>query len=111
MKIIGSVKLEGGRLLTAKNASKITARKIIATDKYGNRILLKPDGTIIGPFGPTQAYYQVWKIHRDENGYCWREVTHGGGICGYAENIRELVIKTIFGLCYDIVIEVEEGAQ
>jgi hypothetical protein len=110
MRIIATVKLQGGRLLTAANADKIFAQKLTPSDRWGNRLGKPVGGGYTDYQGrPCEAYFQKWKIHKDEKGFCWREVSHGSGICGYAGNVRELVIKTLFGFSSDIVVEVEEG--
>lgn len=109
MRIIGSVKLEGGRLLTAKNAPHIFARKMTPTDRHGNN-LTKADGEGYLDYQrrPCAAYFQKWKIVKSPKGFCWEEVSHGGGICGYADTVRELVIKTLFGITSNIEVEFEE---
>lgn len=107
--IIAHIKLDGGRKLTAKNSTHIIARALNPTDRCGNR--LDKDGkSPIYERRNDAPYFQTWKIHKDAKGYCWREVTHGAGICGYGRTVRELVIKTlccgIFGPREDIVVEV-----
>ena len=103
--IIAHIKLDGGRLLSAKNANKIIARALKPSDKSGNRL-----PSPIFRYKDDPPYFQQWKIHHDAKGYCWKEVTHGAGICGYGRSVRELVIKTlccgIFGPREDIVVEV-----
>lgn len=107
--IIAHIKLDGGRLLTAKNANNITARALNATDRSGNR-LDKEGKSPIYERRNDPPYFQQWKIHKDAKGYCWREVTHGSGICGHGRSVRELVIKTLccglFGPRDGIVVEV-----
>lgn len=103
------IQLDGGRLLSAKNANKIIARALKPSDKSGNR--LDKDGkSPIYERRNDPPYFQRWNIHKDAKGYCWREVTHGAGICGYGRTVRELVIKTLccglFGPREDIVVEV-----
>lgn len=89
MKITASIKLEGGKLLTAANAHKIFA---IRTDKTAPR--------------------KRWKIVENHHGFIFWEVTHGGGICGYHPNIRALVIATLLGNCGDdIEVHFEGGEQ
>lgn len=103
--ILAHIKLDGGSLLTAKNSNNIIARALKPSDKSGNRL-----PTPIERYRNDPPYFQRWKIHHDAKGYCWKEVTHGGGICGYARSVRELVIKTLccglFGPREDIVVEV-----
>ena len=107
--ITANVKLNGGRLLSAKNANNIIARALTATDKWGNR--LDKDGkSPIYERRNDPPYFQRWTIHKEAEGYCWKEVTSGSGICGLARTVRELVIKTLccglFGPRENIVVEV-----
>jgi hypothetical protein len=104
-RIIAHIKIAGGSLLTAANAPRIVARALKPSDKSGNRL-----PSPIARYKDDPPYFQRWTIHRDEKGYCWKEVTHGAGICGYGRTVRELVIKTLccglFGPRDDIVVEV-----
>jgi hypothetical protein len=52
-------------------------------------------------------YYEVWKIKKEPKGYIFREVFHGGGICGCKPTVRELVISTLCGFSNNIVVEVD----
>lgn len=99
--IIAHIKLDGGRLLSAKNAHRIVARTTRPSDKSGNRL-----PSPIERYRNDPPYFQRWVIHKDVKGYCFREVNHGGGICGYRKTVRSLVASALLGLSGDIVVEV-----
>lgn len=40
------------------------------------------------------AYYEKWKIVKEDKGYIFREVTHNGGICGHHKTLRSLIISS-----------------
>jgi len=99
--IIAHIKLDGGRLLSAKNASKIIARSTRPSDKSGNRL-----PSPIHRYKDDPPYFQKWVIRKEPKGYIFREVNHGGGICGCHKTVRRLVEATLCGLSSDIVVEV-----
>jgi hypothetical protein len=45
-------------------------------------------------------------IRKEQKGYIFREVEHGGGICGTHKTVRRLVESTLCGLSSDIIVEV-----
>lgn len=98
-KIIASVKLEGGALLSEKNAHRIVARSTRPSDRQGNRLPASHTGPV---------YQQEWRIQKEPKGFIFREVTHHGGICGHHPNVRALVIATLCGLSDSIEVFVED---
>lgn len=91
------VKLDGGRLLSAKNADKIIARSLKPTDRYGNT--LDKDGkSPIYELRSEPPYFRRWSVKKEKEGFIFREVGSNSGICGHAKSVRELVIKTLCGL-------------
>jgi hypothetical protein len=77
-------RIEGGKFLTATNAFRIVARS------------LRPQ---TGHFGMAEDYRETWVIKPDrKKGYHFVEITHCGGICGYAPTVRLLVLRSGFGL-------------
>jgi hypothetical protein len=101
--IIAHTKLDGGKLLSAKNAHNIVARSTVATDRMGNRIESSP-------CADKTPYFQKWVIQKEAKGYIFREVSHGGGICGCHPTVRQLVVSTLalFGPS-KIIVEVLDG--
>lgn len=94
--ITATVRLENGSLLTEANMGRIVARS--------SRLCTN----VIHPKIDPKTYREKWVIRKDPEGFIFVEVTHGGGICGHARNVRQLVIKTLFGLSGDISVEVED---
>lgn len=99
------VRMEGGRFLTAANASKIIARSTRGTDRSGNRL-----PSPIEKYKNDPPYFQKWVIRKDRQGYHFQEVNHGGGICGYRKTVRELVLCLFCSLSSDIVVEFDPAA-
>jgi hypothetical protein len=97
--ITAKIKVNGGRLLSAANAPRIIARDTRPTDKMGNSL-----PSPIFRFKNDPPYFQKWVIKKEPKGYIFREVTHGGGICGCHPTVRDLVISTLFS--NHIVVEV-----
>jgi hypothetical protein len=108
------VRVDGGRLLTAANAHRIKCVSLVPSDRMGNR-LEKHAGKDVSPIYELRnepPYFQEWRIFRSLKGYAFREIKHGGGICGYKCTVRELVISAsvfgIFGPCGERVVQVED---
>jgi len=99
--IIAHIKLDGGSLLSAKNAHRIIARSTRPSDRMGNRL-----PSPIERFKNDPPYFQKWVIRKEDKGYIFREVEHGGGICGCHKTVRRLVESTLCGLSSDIIVEV-----
>jgi hypothetical protein len=99
--IIAHIKLDGGSLLSAKNSHRIIARSTRPSDKSGNRL-----PTPIERYRNDPPYFQKWVIRKEKDGYIFREVNHGGGICGAHKTVRRLVEATLCGLSSDILVEV-----
>jgi len=78
------------------------ARSTRPTDKYGNSL---PSPILRLKNDP--PYFQKWVIKKESKGYIFREVTHGGGICGCHRTVRQLVISTLCGMSSDINVTVE----
>jgi hypothetical protein len=106
--IIAHIKLDGGKLLSAKNAHRIVARSTKPTDRSGNTL---------DQYGnsPTYShkdeppYFQQWIIKKEKKGFIFRERSHYGGICGHSRTVRQLVIQTLTGLgSTNIIVEVTE---
>lgn len=95
-------RIEGGKFLAEKNARCIVARS------------LRPQS---GHVGMAEDYRETWVIKRDpKKGFHFVEITHVGGICGYAPTVRLLVLRSGFGLFgpnvdREIVIVSPEEAQ
>lgn len=87
------IRLEGGQLLSEANAQSIIARH-------------QPFADMTPGF---QAYFQRWVVRKEPQGFIFREVSHGAGICGHHPTVRQLVIATLCGLSSDIIVEVEEA--
>jgi len=103
--IIAVCKLVGGKHISAKNADRIIARSTEPTDKWGNR--LNKDGVSpIFELRNQPPYFQRWIIKKEKEGYCFREVSHGGGICGAFPTVRGLVMATC-QRAPRIIVEVE----
>lgn len=102
--IIARVTLDGGTLLSAANAHRIMARDTRPSDRMGNR-----HPSPLHRYKNDPPYFQRWTIKKEPEGFIFREVTHNGGLCGHADNVRQLVIKTLCGLCGEhIIVEVED---
>lgn len=78
-----------GRLLSAANASKITCRSTRPTDKSGNSL-----PSPIARHRDDPPYFQRYQIKKEKQGFIFREVTNGSGICGHHATVRALVINT-----------------
>lgn len=100
--ITASIHLHGGRLLTAANASKITARATRPTDRCGNTL-----PTPIERYRNDPPYFQQWVIKKETRGFIFREISNGLGICGHHPSIRALVTATLCGGYGDRNIVVE----
>lgn len=87
--ITARVSLDGGSLLSEANMHRITVRSTKPTDRMGNR--LSDDYT-------GQQYFQKWVVKKEPEGFIFREVSHNAGLCGHAANVRQLVIRALFGL-------------
>lgn len=103
------VSVAGGRVLTAKNAHRITARSTRASDRMGNA-LDKLGKSPIFRLRDEPPYFQRWVIKKEKEGFIFREVQSNSGICGHAPTVRKLVIKSLSGfsalLGGHIVVEV-----
>ena len=97
--ITAKIKLSGGRLLSSANAHRIIARDTRASDKMGNSL-----PSPIYEYRNDPPYFQKWVIKKEPKGYIFREVNHGGGICGCHPTVRDLVLSTVFS--NHIVVEV-----
>jgi len=99
--ILAHIKLDGGSLLSAKNASRIIARATWPSDRSGNRL-----PSPIERYKHDPPYFQKWVIRKESKGYIFREVHHGAGICGCHKTVRKLVEATLCGLARGIIVEV-----
>ena len=90
MNLKAHVHIVGGRLLTAKNASRIVARSTRPTDPCGNSL-----PSPIDRYRNTPPYFQRWTIQKEPNGFIFREVNNGSGINGYHKTVRDLVMATL----------------
>lgn len=50
-------------------------------------------------------YYDTWKLKKEEEGYIFREITHGGGINGHHKTYRQAIFKA---LSHRIIISIPE---
>lgn len=82
-KISVHYRIDGGKLLSAKNAHRIVAR------------CFQPQR---GHVGMAEDYKETWVIKKEAKGFCFTEITHGGGICGHAPSVRLLVLRSSFAL-------------
>lgn len=106
--ITARVTLDGGTLLSTANAHRIIARDTRPSDRSGNR-LREGEKSPIERYKNDPPYFQRWTVKKEPEGFIFREVTHNGGLCGHADNVRQLVIKTLCGLCGEhIIVEVED---
>lgn len=75
------------QLVNGKFVSKRNINKIIAVN---SELCTHVKGYGIDP----KTYYEKWTIKKEDKGYIFREITHGGGINGHHKTIRELVMAT-----------------
>lgn len=99
------IKLTGGNLLSAANASRIVARATSATDRFGNA--LTKGQSPIDRLRGEPPYMQRWVVKKEPEGYIFREVSHNGGTCGHHPTVRALVQATLTRT-FGIVVEVAE---
>ena len=111
-RILAHITLDGGSLLSSKNAHKIVARSTKPTDRYGNT-LDKNGKSPIGHLQNEPPYFRRWAVKKEKEGFIFREVNSNSGICGHAPTVRALVIKALCGISAapgsaHIVVEVAE---
>lgn len=41
------------------------------------------------------AYYNFWRIDKEEKGYIFKEINSGCGICGYLPTVKELIFQAL----------------
>lgn len=99
------IKLTGGNLLSAANASRIIARATSPTDRYGNA-LTKGQSPIERLRGEP-PYMQRWAVKKEPEGFIFREVTNNSGTCGHHPTVRALVQATLTRT-FGIIVEVAE---
>lgn len=94
------VQLQNGQLLSSKNHKRIVARSTTVCTNVIHREI------------DNKTYHEEWRISRECKGYIFREVKHGGGICGHHPSVRALVLATLCGLAgAHIRVMVEEDSD
>src|SRR4051812_49408150 len=100
MKTIGiQIRLTGGAPISNRNAPRIFARSTRATDRAGNTLRngLSPINN------STEIYHQRYAVKKEPEGYIFREVNNGAGICGHHSSVRRLLIATLLPFPYFII--------
>lgn len=105
MKLTAHIKITGGNLLSAANASRIVARATRQTDEYGNALV--KGRSPIDRLRDEPPYTQVWRLKKEPEGYIFREVRNNQGICGHRKTVRAQVAAVLVG-GYGINVEVEQ---
>lgn len=76
------VRIENWRLVSVANKARLVVR--------GTKDISE---TVRG-CGLTPEYRELWVVMHEQDGYIWREVTHGMGINGHHPTLRDLVRST-----------------
>jgi hypothetical protein len=92
------IRIENWRLVSAAN----TARLVVRGTKDISR-------NVLGR-GFTPEYRELWVVMHEDQGYIWREITHGMGINGHHPTLRDLV-RTTACLGYEIELLSEPLAK
>ena len=98
------ITVPNGRLLSARNASKITVRSTRPTDKSGNSL-----PSPIERYRNDPPYFCRYVICKEPKGFIFREVGNGSGISGHSPTVRELVINA--ARFNHLVVEFDEGGE
>lgn len=101
IRFLPKITVPNGRFLSAKNAPFITARSTRPSDKSGNSL-----PSPIERYRNDPPYFQRWTIKKETQGFIFREVHNGAGICGHYATVRELVIYS--SRAQHIVVEFDE---
>lgn len=73
-------RIEGGQLINLKNLKRIRA--------FSTELCTSVISSHIDP----KTYRESYVILRENEGYIFREITHGMGICGHRRTVRALVL-------------------
>src|SRR6185437_2121799 len=90
-RIKARITLENGRLISEANVSRFIVR--------GTKDISK---NVLG-YGFKPEYRELYVVMREPQGYIWREVTHGMGINGHHETLREM-LRTTASQGYEIEV-------
>ena len=90
---------KNGKYISLKNIDKIFA---IASRPCTN---IKGVPLIDKLISEGQEYFERWKIVKGPDGYEFREINHGCGICGPHKTLRQLIARTCGSSQIQIIVE------
>lgn len=81
--------LQNGNKITKKNWHKVIAKS------YKPYTTSQGWPAIDNAIKETGTYYETWALKKEEDGYIFREINHGGGINGHHKTVKEAIFHAI----------------